>query len=249
MTKLRCVFCALTASALFLLASGIARADELKLTIADGKVTLDADNVPLRAILAEWTRVGETQIVNAEKLTGAPITVHLANVPEAQALDIVLRSASGYMAAPRPAGAAGASRYDRVIILASSRPTVTGPPPAFTNQQQPRFQPPPPMVPQPGDEADDDQEPSEEAPPTAMPGFAPQPGAMMPGQVAPNAPGFQPATPATVQMPVPPGQVPPGQVTAPITSSRPGLLPVPAQQQQPPQQPPPPAKPNRPIPN
>jgi hypothetical protein len=243
---------ATTAAALLFIGASSASAQNLQLSISNGRVTLVADNVPVRQILAEWSRIGNTQMVNADKLSGSPVTLRLLDVPEAQALDVVLRSASGYMAAPRAAGQAGASLYDRVLILATSRPTTTGPPPAFTNSQ-PRFQPqPPPMVmPQPVEQeeiADDQDVSSEDMAPNAMPGFAAQPGAM-PGQVSPNAPGFVPPTPATVQMPMPEGQV-----NAPITSPRPGLLPQPAgsqkQQQMPPPVPPPVTQnPTRPVPD
>ncbi len=245
MTRLRCVFCALTAATLLFLSASIVAAGELQLTIADGRVTLVADNVPLKTILSEWARIGQTRIVNAEKLTGAPLTLRLLNVPEAQALDIVLRSASGYLAAPRPAGIAGASQYDRVVILASSRPTA-GPAPANTNiQNMNRFQTPPPMI-QPVDEDEDDQEVDDDVAPGRVlpPGFQTQPGIptqVPPGGMTPNIPGMIPNT--TVPGQSPPTQAPPGQVMAPITSPRPGPVPVP--QQQPP---PPPQDPNRPIP-
>ena len=36
----------------------------------NGRVTLIADNVPLRQILPEWARVGQTKIVNGDKLSG-----------------------------------------------------------------------------------------------------------------------------------------------------------------------------------
>ncbi|MGH9313612.1 MAG: hypothetical protein ACRD09_06015 [Vicinamibacterales bacterium] len=236
MTKLRCVFCALAAATLFFLSASIARAEELQLIIANGRVTLVADSVPIRTILTEWSRIGQTKIVNGEKLTGGPITLMLLNVPEAQALDILLRSASGYMAAPRAAGNAGASQFDRVVILASSRPTTTGPAPANNNFQNvnPRFQAPPPMV-QPV-EGDQDEEVDEEATPNRVlpPGFQTQPG--MPVQVPPGTLGMVPSPGQPAQLPQ---QPPPGQVLAPITSPRPGPVPVPPQPAQ---------NPNKPIP-
>ena len=246
MTRLRCIFCALTAATLLFLSASIVAAGELQLTIANGRVTLVADNVPLKTVLSEWARIGQTRIVNAEKLTGAPLTLRLLNVPEAQALDIVLRSASGYLAAPRPAGIAGASQYDRVVILASSRPTG-GPAPANTNiQNMNRFQTPPPMI-QPVDADEDDQEVDEETAPGRVlpPGFQAQPGMPMqvppPGGMVPNTPGGMIPNTGMVPGQPPPQQVPmPGQVMAPITSPRPGPVPVPQQ--------PPPQDPNRPIP-
>ena len=75
---------------------------EVHLIIRDGHVDLDARDATVRQILNEWARVGQTRIVNVEGITGAPVTLQLSNVPEAQALEILLRSVSGYMTAPRP---------------------------------------------------------------------------------------------------------------------------------------------------
>src|SRR5688572_25548780 len=73
----------------------------LQLSIQDGRVSLDAQDVTVRQILAEWARVGKTKIVNAERVSGGPITIKFEAVPEKQALDIILRHVPGYMAAPR----------------------------------------------------------------------------------------------------------------------------------------------------
>jgi hypothetical protein len=70
---------------------------EVRVTIKNGLVTIAANGATVREILAEWARVGQTQIVNAERVTGAPISMQLTDVPEARALDIVLRSVSGYL--------------------------------------------------------------------------------------------------------------------------------------------------------
>ena len=62
--------------AAFAAASAVpASAGELKLTMQDGRVTIIADNVPLRTILQEWTRIGKTTIVNADKMTGPAISL------------------------------------------------------------------------------------------------------------------------------------------------------------------------------
>ena len=107
----------------------------------DGRVTLIADNVPLRQILQEWARVGQTKIVNAEKMNGPNLTIQLVNMPERDALDILLRSAAGYIAAPRPVALPGAAIFDRVTIMATSRaPAATAsaaPPPTFQRPPQP----------------------------------------------------------------------------------------------------------------
>lgn len=113
--------------AVCLLASaGSVSAQNLKLDFRDGRVSIDAAGVPVRTILAEWARLGGTKVVGGEKVTGAPLTIHLENLPEAQALEIVLRNVAGYMAAPRRADSVGASAYDRILVLAtSSAPAAT----------------------------------------------------------------------------------------------------------------------------
>ena len=93
----------------------------LKLEIQNGRVSLEATSVPARQILAEWAKVGGTKVVGGDKITGAPLTLKLVNMPERQALDIILRNAAGYMAAPRLASATpGASNFDRILILPTS---------------------------------------------------------------------------------------------------------------------------------
>ena len=108
-------------------------AEPLQLSIQNGMVTLDAKEVTVRQILAEWARVGKTRIVNGERLSGGPMTLKLAGVPEKQALEIVLRTVPGYMAMPRDTFVADASRYDRILIMpttsavAAVRPTQPSP--------------------------------------------------------------------------------------------------------------------------
>ena len=105
----------------------------LTLSVRDGLVSLDAQDVTVRQILTEWARVGKTRIVNVERITGGPITLKLDAVPEKQALDIILRSIPGYMAMPRPTQVADASLYDRILIMATTtavaalRPQQPGP--------------------------------------------------------------------------------------------------------------------------
>jgi hypothetical protein len=115
----------------------------LTLAFADGNVSIDAQDVTIRQILTEWSRLGKTRIVNLERVTSGPITLKLDNVPENVALDTILRAVPGYMAAPRSAYLANASLYDRILIVptttavaATSRP---GTPSTF---QQPNAFPP-----------------------------------------------------------------------------------------------------------
>ena len=81
----------------------------LTLDIRDGKVMLDAQDVTIGQILTEWARVGGTLITNVERLSSAPVRLRLEAVPEREALEIILRSAAGYLAAPRPVAVAGRS--------------------------------------------------------------------------------------------------------------------------------------------
>jgi len=182
----------------------MATAGELKLTIGNGRATLIAQDVTIRQLLTEWERVGRTTIVNADKMTGPPVSVQIVDRPEREVLELILRSASGYVVANREAGAApGASMFDRVMILATSRGPVGVPaatPSAFngrTNTPQPMPMPMP----------DDDDEPVEETP-AGFQGLVPPAG--LPGQ-----PGQLPNTTGI--------QTQPGQLTAP----RPGMLPAP----------------------
>jgi hypothetical protein len=175
-----------------------AAAGELKLSIKDGLVTLTAQDVPLSMLMAEWAKVGQTKVVNGEKIL-TPVSLQLVNVPERRALDIILRSASGYMLAERATPVANASAFDRILIMPTSRPPAnTGPvnnvPAPFNNR---------PVQAQPMPEMD---EPTVNQPP----GPAPMP----PGVVPPN-----------MQQP----QAQPGQPGGPLTAPRPGQLPAPQQ--------------------
>lgn len=195
---LRCAFLAALACGL----SSQAVAGELKLSMQDGRITLIADNVPLRQIFEEWGRVGQAKIVNADKLSGPAITLQLVDAPEKEALDILLRSAAGYIAAPRPVAVAGAALYDRVTIMATSRP----PPATAGNVPPPTFQRPPMPV-----DVVDDEPINVAMPPQYNPVVGQFPG--MPPQGFPGAPNVN----------VPPTQAQPG----PMTSPRPGALPPP----------------------
>jgi hypothetical protein len=189
-----------------------AAAGDINLTIANGRVTLIAQDVTVRQILAEWARVGETQILNGDKMMGGPLTLELRDVPEAKALDIVLRSAAGYVVAPRLTGHSGGSEYGRIVILATSQaPPVSAAPPSFNPMQRPIPQQiiPPPQNANPND----DTEPANMVPPgQPFPGQPNQPG--MP-------PGMQPGMEPMQQQPM--QQQPQGPITAP----RPGPIPQP----------------------
>lgn len=176
-----------------------ASAQQLKLSFNDGRVSLDAASVPVRTILTEWAKLGGTKVIGGERITGSPLTLKLDNVPEAQALEIVLRSVAGYMAAPRRASATpGASMYDRILVLATSAaPAASASRPA-PNQGNPnqRFVPNRPPVRQPDEDNEPDEEPDPNPPNPPVFTF-PQPGQQN-GQ-----PGvFQGAAPAVNSQPI-----------------------------------------------
>lgn len=231
------------AVALLGLVSSPARAD-VRITITNGKVSISAKDATIRQILTEWARVGQMRIVNAERVGGAPINLELTDVPEAQALDTVLRSVSGYLAAPRRVPMTNASTYDRVFLLPASSGTparATTPTPQGSGFTQPAFNPPPVFTPPALDDQGDD-----EPRPPVQPGVAPPPG--------PRGPAFttfpSPQNPAQRQFPPAPQQqgqqgqqAPPQAPTpsptfgvapntgAPVGVSTPGMV-VPAPQQQ-----------------
>ena len=189
-------------AALLMFASSSAFAGDLRLTIANGRVTIVAQDVTLRQILDEWGRVGQTVVVGAERLVGPPVTLELHDVAEGRALETLLRSASGYIAKPR-SGTAGASAYDRILIMPTSRPPAVSAVPQPFNAARPQPQVVMPNV------IDDDMES-----PVAPPGSVPpqQPMMQYPGQ-----PPMQPGV-----------NVQPGMTQAPqMTAPRPGQLPAP----------------------
>jgi hypothetical protein len=196
------------------------RADaQVRLAIADGYVDLDAKDATVRQILAEWARVGQTRVVNGERVVGTPLTLQLTHVPEGEALNIVLRSVSGYLAAPRATAAPNASRFDRILVL----PTSTPPRVAAAPTPQPAFAP----VPMPAVEDVDVDEPP--MPPGGVPAqrgpvFPPQfPGAA--GQFPGGAPRTQAPFPQAGQPFQPNPQAMPVQgETTPTTA--PGVMPV-----------------------
>ena len=191
-----------------------ASAGEMKLSIQNGLVTLTADEVPLSTIMAEWARVGQTRIVNGDKVS-TPVSVRIVDMPERRALDILLRTVSGYIVAERPTPVAGASVLDRIMILPTSRaPLNTGP----INSPPAMFVAPRPVAP-------------------AIPDMDDEPVIQQQGVPQPNLP-------PGVPQPMIPGQQPVANPNAPLTAPRPGQLPPPAPQQPVPfGTPPAPAKP------
>jgi hypothetical protein len=123
--KAMSAFFRLSAAAGILAVTGSAAyAQQVQLTIKDGRVTLKTENASVRQILDEWTRVGQTKIVNADKVTGPPLSITLVDVPERDALDTVMRQAAGYAAVERTSAVANASIFDRILVMARTTPVT-----------------------------------------------------------------------------------------------------------------------------
>jgi hypothetical protein len=196
------------------LAAAPASAD-VQLSVNAGRVTISAKNATVGQILAEWARVGQTKIVNAERIPSVPMTIELANVPEREALQVLLRSVSGYVAAPRAQMIANASQFDRILVMPTSSParpaSPASPAPGVPTFQQPQFTPPPPRV-------DDDDDGDQPVPPGGVP------------QV-PRGPVFNTFPAPRIAMPQnPQAPVASPTPTAPVGVSTPGMaVPVPQQ--------------------
>jgi hypothetical protein len=236
-----------------------ARAGDVSLIIRDGRVTLVARDATVRQILTEWARVGKTRIVNLERVPGGPLTVELKDVPEARALQTILRAVAGYMAAPRLVPNPQASVFDRIVVMPtlasagpaapSAAPAAAAPRPDMNRRPMP-FRPDNPIFrrgepdigapdedEQPDDAAagDDEPMPFPARPPAGMR----QPGMMPPQGDAPDEAGAVRATPQPGQL-TQPGVAPGTAPGAPM----PGLVvPVPSQPARPGQ---PPAQPPKP---
>jgi hypothetical protein len=219
------VFKTLAVASVTWLAAGSTAFADVQLTIRNGQVSLVAKDATVRQILTEWARVGHTKIVNVERIPGGPITLELKNVSEQEALDVLLRSVSGYMAAPRAAVVANASAFDRIIVMPTSVviPTSVAPRSGAA---------PPAVFPQPGmpgqfgqpRQVEDDQGEDERPlpgviPPNRGPVFNtfPQPQIINPQQ--PGVPALVPGI-----LPFPQGGVPPGEPPPP--TNPPGTQPA-----------------------
>jgi hypothetical protein len=216
-----------------LLGSAATASADVQLTLQDGRVTLVAKDATLRQILTEWARVGQTRIVNVERVPGGPLTLELRDVSEQQALKVLLRSLGGYVTAARAEVSPRLSMFDRILVM-----PVTAPPPAPAGAA-PAQAPPPPFAsfqapPQFQQVQQDD---GDETPPGPVPNpggnrgpvfvFPPAGGAVG-GAQGPQGLPNQPAPPIRGPVATYPGAP---TVTAPVGSSAPGMI-VPAPQVQ-----------------
>jgi hypothetical protein len=132
------------------LATPVSAAAQVELRITAGRVWLKAVNATVGQILNEWSRLGQTTIVNGDRVPGGPVTLQLDNVSEEEALNVILKSAAGFMGVRRTTPVAANSEFDRIQILprstvvASAQPAATSPPPTPVFAQP---EPPPSFTP------------------------------------------------------------------------------------------------------
>lgn len=100
------------------MSAAVSAAEEPRFTMTEGRVTLIARDTPLGDVLAAWERAGSTRFIDAGALDEVSVSLHLVDVPEADALRLLLRPAAGYLAVPRTPRVPGASLYERVKVLA-----------------------------------------------------------------------------------------------------------------------------------
>lgn len=120
--KLRAVLLLAACTALFA-APVQARAGEVRVSFANGRVTIIAENATLPDILNEWSRVGGSTFVNVDKITPSELlTLRIENETELRAIDILLRSTAGYVVGPQARTSTSVSAVTRVLIMPGRRP-------------------------------------------------------------------------------------------------------------------------------
>jgi hypothetical protein len=199
------------------LAAALPASADVQITMRDGRVSIVAKDATLRQILAEWARVGQTKILNAERVPGQPLTLQLTNVPEQQALDTLLRALSGYVASPRAETVSNLSLFDRIAIIPTPAPAMSanGAP---GNAPQPFA--PPQTTPPPFPTIVDDQQDA----PNRAPVFNQFPPPQVANPAQPNVPMATPGVlPASGPLVLPSGATYPAAPTAPLGSSVPGM--------------------------
>ena len=105
-----------------------AYAQTLSLQIQDGRATLDARGVSVKAILDEWATLTGAIIVGSDRVSREPVTLYLVDVLERTALAVVLRQTGGYILAEGARG--NASTIGRILIMPATAAAAGPPPPA-----------------------------------------------------------------------------------------------------------------------
>jgi hypothetical protein len=90
----------------------------VELTFNNGKVTLIAQGVTVREIMAEWARQCGCLVQGTDRLTGgSTLPMRFEDQPEAAVLESLLRSAGGYLLGPKSPSSRGASIYGSVSVF------------------------------------------------------------------------------------------------------------------------------------
>ncbi len=131
-----------TAAVVAAAVAGPVAADDVDLSFSAGRVTVVAAGVPLAAILDEWARLGDTRFVAADGLPARAVSVRLVDVPEREALRVLLRAAGGYIAESRSASQPGVSAFERVLVMSGARRRAV---PGRLLARAPQSAPPPAM--------------------------------------------------------------------------------------------------------
>ena len=120
-----------------------ARADAqtLSLEIVDGQVSLEANDVSIRAIFDRWAEVAPARILNADGLPDQRVTLRISDVDEETALATLLREAAGYMLVRRGENLLGRGWVDRIVILPRTAAPSSAASPRATFTQTDRIQP------------------------------------------------------------------------------------------------------------
>jgi hypothetical protein len=80
----------------------------------------------LQQILAEWARVGGTQIDNAETMPAATLDLHFTDTTEEEALQVLLRGMNFVLVErPQDAQPSMASRIARIVVAPARMPAQT----------------------------------------------------------------------------------------------------------------------------
>src|SRR3954465_13205289 len=105
-----------------LVLSAVPVSAQVRVSMRDGQVAIVAKDATIAEILAEWSRLGDVKVVNADRLPSTRMTIELQDVTEQDALDVLLRGMGGYIARRRVAPEANASVIDCIVLMAQSAP-------------------------------------------------------------------------------------------------------------------------------
>jgi hypothetical protein len=104
-----------------------AQPEALTFSIAGGRVTMAARDVSVAQILEHWARVQGITIVNAASLSDTRVSLRLEAVAEREALAILLRGVSGYIATRRAMTTGSGTQIDRILIVPETLPRAAPP--------------------------------------------------------------------------------------------------------------------------